>query len=589
MKTVPVDRPVKLQAAPWTPPPNGRWIVVWYRQVLPRSGSDNPLPVVNIALRNLDPPGGVNWREFWRLDRPVTELGCLRLGTILQNGRVTERVELGPARDFSVHFPESGGPIRCSKELESQTGGLPPWFAGVSLGGRALVFPLNGRGCLWIPCMEFLSRFYGRSQEIKRALLAHPWEWATECLIGEKPPDPGAAPVPKVWRVHFGWGRNRLVRDDAVFLAHLRYSKLTQDRARRLFEQLEWAQPTSASASHDGVYLEVEPWFLGSAELRVRGFPLPDGGFLALRLDGGTEPTGPRVVRERGRRARDRPGRHGGADAAQQSRPRPPVVALDRKRPDRGPRHLPLPDQPFDAMGVPQPVDEVPSDSYEGESGESAPPREVEAAVSAADPSGSGKAVEPAIVGAPLKGVLRDIWDALCGLRKRYPDRIASIHWYHPSRGFVFSTSPQLMPLAASPSAPRPGWTSVGRGPRGGVGLRALLVVRVIVADDAASGGRRTLYIVEIERRLTPEGDGERFRGLIFELDPHGAPAEQLDSWLTNLRTDLVRSRGVFRRELCAACPGRAAPFTHLPARVGSPGEPTVRNAFRKMGVILPA
>ena len=125
------------------------------------------------------------------------------------------------------------------------------------------------------------------------------------------------------------------------------------------------------------------------------------------------------------------------------------------------------------------------------------------------------------------------------------------------------------------------------RGSRGGAGLRALLVVRVVVTDDAASTGRRTLYIVEIERRLTPEGDAEKFRGLIFEFAPDGDPAAELEVWLTKLRADLVRNCGVFRRELCAACPGRAVPFAHLPARSGLPGEPAVRNAFRKMGVVL--
>ena len=119
--------------------------------------------------------------------------------------------------------------------------------------------------------------------------------------------------------------------------------------------------------------------------------------------------------------------------------------------------------------------------------------------------------------------------------------------------------------------------------------LRALLVVRVVVADDSVSDGRRTLYLVEIERRLTARGDEEKFRGLIFELDRRDDSTGQFDGWLGKLRADLVRSRGVFRRELCAACPGRAAPFAYPPARAGAPGEPAVRNAFRKMGVILPA
>ena len=589
MRTIPVDHPVRLQVArPWTSPPKGRWIVVWYRQVLPRRQRDDTLPLVNIALRNVDPPRGADWREFSRIDRPVTELGCLRLGTILENGRVTERIELGSTRDFSVHFPDDSGSIKSSTELESQTAGLPSWFAGVSLGGRALAFPVPGGGCLWIPCMEFLSRFYGRSQEIKRVLLVYPWKWATECLIGAEPPALGSEPTPDEWSASFGWGKHRLVPDDAVFLAYLRYSPLTQRRARGLYVQMEMAHPSMASARREGVYLEVEPWFSGPATLRVSGFPLPDGGFLALRLDGGTDPEGRRVVQERGCPVRDRPGRAGGVDAASSSR-RSRLVALDRDRyPDRGSLHVPLPDQPFGVLGVPQLVNEVLSESSGAGLGESDPRGDGEAVASTAEPSGLAPGVESAVVSAPLRSLLRDVWDALRDLRRRYPKRILSLYWYHPSRGFVFSRSPQLVSLAPSPSAPRIGGIRVDRGPRSGVGFRALLVVRVVVAGDAATSDSRGLYIAEIERRLTPDGDAEKFPGWIFEIAPDDDPAARLDAWLTKLRAELLHSGGVLRRELWLACPGRAVPFSHSPGRSGPPAESTVRDAFRRMGVILP-
>ena len=234
-------------------------------------------------------------------------------------------------------------------------------------------------------------------------------------------------------------------------------------------------------------------------------------------------------------------------------------------------------------------VDEVLSESSGAGLGESAPRGDAEAVASTAEPSGSGRGVESAVVGAPLRSLLRDVWDVLRDLRRRYPKRILSLlDWYHPSRGFVFSRSPQLVSLAPPPSAPGTGGTRVDRGRRGGVGFRALLVVRVVVADDTASSDCRALYIVEIERRLTPDGDAEKFPGWIFEIAPNDNPAARLDAWLTKLRADLVRSGGVLHRELWLACPGRAAPFFHSPGRSGPPAESTVRNAFRKMGVILP-
>lgn len=591
METIPVDKAVKLQAThAWRSPPKGRWIVVWYRQAISVRG-DNPQPLVNIAFRNLDAltPAGDGRHEFIRVDRPVTELGQLRLGTIVHDGRVTERVVLEPALDFSVDFPEGGGPLRELTRLEIDDADFPHWFAGVSLGGHALALPLMNGGCLWIPCMELLSRFYGRSQEIKRALLSYPWEWLTECLIGLQSPGSGSARDAVEWRVRYGWAARRLVSGDAVFLAHLRHSPWTQHCARRLYAQMEQARAAMSSVESDGTHLEVDPWFSGPATLRVSGFALPDGGFLALRLEGASDPPGPTVVRECVRRGRVRAPLDRAAGRRVPSRRS--RVALERDQsPNRRSLHVRLPDEPFDILGLPQTVVEVVVQASETAAGAPVPQGDdVDAVVSTAEPSGSGKGVESAVVDAPLRGALRHVWEALCNLRKLYPDRLLSIHAYDPSRGFLYAPSPRLVPLPSPPSSWDRGWTVVNRGPRGSVGLRALLVVRVVVADDAASSARRTLYIVEIERRSTPQGDAENFRGLIFELAPSDDPAMLFEGWLSKLRTDLVRSRGVFRSELCAACPGRAAPFAHLPARAGAPSESTVRNAFRKMGVILPA
>ena len=111
MKTIPVDKSIKLQSTPdWYSPPPGRWIVVWHRQVLPRIVAEHAEPLVNITFRHLDAltPNGRGPREFTRVDRPVTELSQLRLGTIVCDGHVTERVQLESTRDFSVVFPDTG-------------------------------------------------------------------------------------------------------------------------------------------------------------------------------------------------------------------------------------------------------------------------------------------------------------------------------------------------------------------------------------------------------------------------------------------------------------------------------------------------
>ena len=596
MRTIRVDQPVKLQGTPdWRPPPEGRWIVVWYRQVLPRVGANHEQPLLNIAFRNLNAltASGNAPGEFVRVDRPVTELGQLRLGTIVCDGRVTERVQLESTQDFSVVFPEGGGPLRELTRLQIPTAVLPPWFAGVSLGGHALAFPLSGGGCLWIPCLEFLSRFYGRSQEIKRILLMYPWSWARPRLISSEASGPVPASSSHVWRVRFGWYARRLVSGDAVFLAHLRHSPWTQRCARRLYRQMEQAHPAAASPQSTGVYLKVDPWFSGPAQLRVSGFPLPDGGFLALRLDGGSDPPGPRIVRERDRRAPARVRRADRGNQGRRSPSRRSPEALEREQPpDRRSFHIPLPDPPFEVLGVPQLVNEVTAESSDlGARSSLLPPGDVDAVSSTAEPSGSGKGIESAIIHAPPHGALRDVWNALCRLRELYPEQIFSVHWYYPSQGFVFSDSPRLVPLMSVPPPGEPGfgWLSVDRGTEGGgVGVRALLVVRIVIRGDSSSGGGRTLYLVEIERRLTSRGEEENLRGVIFEFEPNGDPAPQFARWLNELRADLVLTGASFLTQLCAACLGRAVPLIYSPAQSGVSGEHVLRRALRTMGVVLP-
>ena len=403
--------------------------------------------------------------------------------------------------------------------------------------------------------MEFLTRFYGRSQDIKRVLLTYPWSWSKPRLLDSETPSPEAGSGTDVWRVRFGWRARHLVSGDAVFLAHLRHSSWTRRCAHRLYAQMEPGHPTIAGAPSDGVHLAVDAWFSGPALLRVSGFPLSDGGFLALRLDGASDPQGPRIVRERVRRAPGRAARADGVDQGRLSRSRRSLVALRRgQTPDRGSFHIPLPDPPFEVLGAPQAVDEVTVKLSSLGPRRSRPPGYVDAVASTAEPTGSGKDIESAIIHAPPAAPCMKSGMPCAHLHQRFSDRILLVHWYHPSCGFVFSQSPRLVPLTSRASLPErePDRLSVDPGPHGGdVGRRAFLVVRVVVSDESLPGSRRTLYLVEVERRMASPSQGEegKSNGLIFELRPNGDPVVQLDRWLSKLLADLVRSRGLFRRQ----------------------------------------
>ena len=87
-----------------------------------------------------------------------------------------------------------------------------------------------------------------------------------------------------------------MTKADAVFLAHLQYDRYTTGAVKRIYANREVAM----GSPNPEVPLEVGPWFQDQARLRVRGYELDGSTFLALRVDGSSEPTqGPPVYFER--------------------------------------------------------------------------------------------------------------------------------------------------------------------------------------------------------------------------------------------------------------------------------------------------
>ena len=572
----------------------GRWVPFWYRRVLPRTAPDVQ-PQINVSFRNLDLPDS----NPKRAQLAITALGQLRLGSIVVDGCMSQEFEL-PRRRFRVVFTRARSGLRLFSKSLISVARLPDWFRGITPGGPGLVFDLPSGGQLWIPCMEFFSRVYGRSQEIKRVLLTYPWDAVRERFFA--PVDTDELTSASLWRVQYGSSSSRLVNADAVFLAHLRRCLWAQRCARKPYQTMNGLRPTKPGDEPRSGYFRAAPWFFGPAELLVRGFPLPGGSFLALRVDGASDPPGPPIQHVRRVRKPAKAGDDEGADADGASLPyivRRRVTA-DRVSlasdvaPDRCSAEMELLDEPFQLLGSPRRVARMSAIS----SGDGTPifigSSDVDT-LSTGPPSGAGKRVARAKVHAPHAresfGSLLDVWYALCHLRAWHPDWIVSVEWYHPSRGFFPSSPPRLVSLlSAGTQCPAAGWVRIDPGPAGGGPRpRGLLVVRVCLRPDPTLRGVRTLYLVEIERRRTSLGDEEKLKGLVFELDGSGNTAVEFSDWLARISFALVRSRGVFRKALCKACPGRAKPFMHFPSTHDDvAAEAAVRNALRKMRVELP-
>lgn len=581
----------------------GRWVVCWYPRVLPRDPEDVQ-PLVKVTVRDVHQTDVK--RAFARPAVPLTALGQLRIGTLLEDGCSTHQVSL-PLKTLRVVF---GADCTTSdlRPLYRQLRPRPNWFVGVSLGGSALRLPLRGRGDLWIPGLEYFSRCYGRSQEVKRILLEYPWDQAEERLFAPVPADEAALVPADVsrWRIRYGSAASRLVPADAVFLAYVRHCLYAEARAKRLFPDLDIREPATAAEEAErrrkGIVLNVAPWFLGPVRLKVRGLPLADGGFLALRVDGSSAPTRPADLSIERLVASDDP-LADPEDHADSGVDSDPTVSRRRRRvsadglpvvgsqaPAWNAREAQLLDTDFEELAPRSDVRTVRFERHRGPAARvvSSPQP---SRLSGAEPGGSDQDTGVALAFSPsvpqTEDVLRDVWNALQFFKEHHPACVRRVDWFTPESGFRSSLPLGFVrfrldgPYTARQAYP---WVRLQprvRRPRG------FVVIRVGVSGGSGSEGTRNLYLVEIQRR--PKGRAlEKFSGLVFALERHDDSVEALRAWVDVLRRELPPRRGVFASLLedFEDCPGDAAVFPHISLDHDRVRQETgVRNALCKMGV----
>lgn len=196
--------------------PRGSHIVCWYNK-FQRNTQDRFMPQVNVVLRSEDDLSSKTlFKEF---PVAVTYLGQLRIGSVVVSDGVegiADRTlpELHQER-FTVDFTRGAWEFG-----EAATFGNPlahiPWLKDFQPSGPMLVFPLENYRTLWIPCTEFFSRCYGRSQEIKRVLSLYPWKNAKRRLFGLR--DMPKGEETGGWTIRL---QRPFVPGDAVFLAHV--------------------------------------------------------------------------------------------------------------------------------------------------------------------------------------------------------------------------------------------------------------------------------------------------------------------------------------------------------------------------------
>jgi len=568
------------------PKSDGRFVVWWYGPVVCQRSQAPSIPKVRVFFRNLLNNG--DFGNLFHVDVGITHLGLLRLGSVWRDGVREDQIEY-EQKEVTVSFDDGDFRVVSPfKVKQAETRHLIPMgeyqLPYSSDHNFLLDLPVRGGGRLLIPCMEFFTRMYGRSAEVRRVLAAYPWTEAEKQLY--LPIDDGSAP-PGTWPIRLA---KRVYNTDAVFLAHVRHDPYAREAAKRIYAQIEAA----CGISSPFAFLKVTPWHIGDVSLIVDGKHLPDGSFLGLRIQGFSDPGGLTVARDRENSNLIDPDSQGEAheDAGRSSRITisrtvPDIVNLtEEEEPDQRGGTVEIVDEEVVLIGEPRKVIDIGRAHSRG-GAKIVRHSTGGGTYSTGERYGTGKGVGRASIHAEIalesQGHLRDIWDAALWLRQHCPNDIKGVHWFTLEGGFQDSSDPRLIPLVpvkrqGSESAVKTEkkrtkaeyrwafYDPAKRIPRG------ILVIRLLVQG-------RDVYLVEIQRREK----GESFSGLVFSLDN----AHDLRSWITTFMEVIQPKNGVISK-IVARCPGKAAAYRHDSSGDGPIMKRAVQNGLKKAGVAMP-
>ena len=156
-------------------------------------------------------------------------------------------------------------------------------------------------GRLIVPCLEFFSRVYGRSQFVTRVLATYPLRGengALKRLLAGQPEETD----PARWWVTL---RKQCRNADGVFLAHLMRDSLTQEASRAVYDQMmrdhesrTGLVPSAGRVADDATkrgyrrgqpptFPVISPWFSGEATMKVKGYSFHGGNSFLARFGGG--------------------------------------------------------------------------------------------------------------------------------------------------------------------------------------------------------------------------------------------------------------------------------------------------------------
>ena len=624
-----ISTPLSMAPKNVTFPEDAVHVVTWFG-AFQRNLRAKSLPLVHIHFRRLLPNGNLGPKVS--IQSGVTALGQFRIGSIWEGNSSVSQFAL-QEREFDVdygyggwrstsnaqHYADHGRPLLPQDRYE-----LP---YGEKDRSQILIFDAGRDGELLVPSTEFFARCYGRSGHVNRVLTTYSWDDVASRLYL-----PATQHIPGEWVVRL---HPSVYKEDALLVAHAQYDKSVIHRLKRIYAQLAAANEDKARPF---LFPEIGPWFSGEATLRVEGFEIAPGRFLALRILGGTEPNGPKVHPEFGTPAEVEQEEED--PEAERYGPRSPVINTpasearrrelnDQVAPDGFASGLEFKDPSYTVLRPRSRVHVLRVERKEGQQKKatpSPPPEQVSPAD--ADGGGAQKGVGRAGIRSPIRldsaGALRDVWNALLFLKEKHPEIIAAVHWFTFDDRYVDEADPMLQALPVlEVSAELPG-ESVSRSngeqrrrvqpepgddnderaaararwlyldPKECTRPRGVLICRVTAVDGRAA------YLFEVERRrrgsvISTEMDTadeggveekeEPFRGLV--ISP--STSEPDDAWLLQVLHGIRFEMGKMRRAIRFCPPG----IKNVYQRSSSTGDEiaghsTVVNALDKVNISVP-
>lgn len=571
------------------------WIVWWYAGIY-RNYKQNSVPNITVLFRKI-----INDKlsdDVFLKTIPISYLGQVRIGSIWKDGRCTRQVVFDKLNNTIVDFSESAwnfnsfqGALSTGKAAPYPNNIYPLQYSRDK--SQFLEFPLLNGGRLLIPCLEFFASCYGHSEELNRVLATYPWRRGQEALI-DRLTAPIGAPEDGRWLVNL---QPSISNADAVLVAHLKYDDYAQQKAKQIYSQIEVAY--EGDQPKGGAFIKIYPWFEGLAELNVEGIPFDDNSFLALRVNGVSEPDG--VPIERYRRYKNKEeasrGSAGVIDLEPLTLPvrrvKKPDIALitSVNQPDINSTGAIILNDDRVRLGIPRIVIPAKLSKIGNRSVVVVPNNSNPTEFATGEEHGQGKGVGKALIysnqALESHGALRDMWNAMLYLKRKHPLQIQSVDWFTFKDGFKNDIEPSVISLTLFEEPESKvfdkqivNWCYFdvkNSTPRG------ILATRIVVNG-------KSVFILEIQRRPRNKKVGnnseiseESYKGFIFTLTDDSDFEPTLRKFMSNVRM----VKGVVQN-LALNIDGRFGVFKHVPAAgEGVPCETAVVNALDKVNVKL--